>query len=49
MISEKVALEIHAILIERFGGSDGIRDQRLLDSALNRPYQIKKCLEMNSE
>jgi len=39
MISEKEALEIHAILIERFGGSDGIRDKELLDSALNRPYQ----------
>ena len=39
MISEKEVLEIHAILIERFGGSDGIRDKELLDSALNRPYQ----------
>ncbi len=39
MISEKEVLEIHKILIERFGGSEGIRDQELLDSALNRPYQ----------
>jgi death-on-curing protein len=39
MISKREALEIHTILIERFGGSDGIRDQELLDSALNRPYQ----------
>jgi len=39
MISEKEALEIHSILIERFGGSKGIRDKELLDSALNRPYQ----------
>lgn len=39
MISEKEVLEIHAILIEHFGGSDGIRDQELLNSALNRPYQ----------
>lgn len=39
MISEKEVLEIHSILIERFGGSHGIRDQELLDSALNRPYQ----------
>ena len=39
MISEKEALEIHAILIERFGGSTGIRDIELLNSALNRPYQ----------
>ena len=33
MISEKEALEIHAILIERFGGSTGIRDIELLNSA----------------
>jgi death on curing protein len=35
MISEKEALEIHAILIERFGGSNGVRDMGLLNSALN--------------
>lgn len=39
MISEREVLEIHFILIERFGGSEGVRDQELLDSALNRPYQ----------
>jgi len=30
-------LEIHARLIERFGGETGIRDPGLLDSALFRP------------
>lgn len=40
MISEKEVLEIHEILIDRFGGSKGVRDKELLDSALNRPYQI---------
>ena len=39
MISQKEALEIHQILIERFGGLDGVRDKELLNSALNRPYQ----------
>ncbi|MEP4533487.1 MAG: type II toxin-antitoxin system death-on-curing family toxin [Cyclobacteriaceae bacterium] len=39
MISEKEVLEIHNILIERFGGANGVRDKELLDSALNRPYQ----------
>jgi death-on-curing protein len=39
MISEKQAVEIHDILIDRFGGLDGIRDRVLLNSALNRPYQ----------
>lgn len=39
MISEKEVLEIHTILIEEFGGADGVRDKNLLDSGLNRPYQ----------
>lgn len=39
MISEQEAIEIHTILIERFGGSNGIRDRELLNAALNRPYQ----------
>ncbi len=31
------ALELHLVLIEKFGGSTGIRDQGLLESALIRP------------
>lgn len=31
------ALELHQALIERFGGSDGVRDMGALDSALFRP------------
>ncbi len=38
MITLKQALSIHQILIERFGGADGIKDQGGLESALNRPY-----------
>ena len=30
--------KIHAILIEKFGGSNGVRDLGLLESALNRPF-----------
>ncbi len=30
--------KIHSILIERHGGSYGIRDKTLLESAINRPY-----------
>jgi death-on-curing protein len=30
---------IHDILIERFGGSKGIRDIGTLESALARPFQ----------
>lgn len=35
-----VALGIHAASIERFGGTLGIRDEGLLDSALNRPRHL---------
>ncbi len=30
---------IHQILIEKFGGSHGIRDKKMLESALARPFQ----------
>ncbi|MBK6265068.1 type II toxin-antitoxin system death-on-curing family toxin [Marivirga sp. S37H4] len=37
MISKKEVLKIHSILIDQFGGSHGVRDYDLLDSAINRP------------
>jgi death-on-curing protein len=36
-LSRDEALAIHARLIERFGGPDGVRDLGLLESALHRP------------
>lgn len=39
MISIKKAIQIQSILIEKFGGTDGLRDKNLLESALMRPYQ----------
>ena len=39
MISRADAIAIHDILLSRFGGRGGIRDEGLLDSALNRPFQ----------
>ena len=36
-LSRDELLEIHARLIARFGGEDGLRDPGLLDSALFRP------------
>ena len=39
MIPGIEALQIHEILINTFGGSHGIRDINLLDSALSRPFQ----------
>jgi death-on-curing protein len=39
MISTREVKEIHKILIDRFGGSHGIRDLAALDAALARPFQ----------
>jgi death-on-curing protein len=49
MIDVETAIKIHSILIERFGGSFGIRDKNLLESALARPFQTfdKKDLYKN--
>jgi len=38
-VSQDAVLGIHAYLIEKFGGSPGLRDGGLLDSALSQPYQ----------
>ncbi len=32
-------LKMHSLLVQETGGSDGIRDEGLLDSALNLPFQ----------
>ena len=39
MISKKWAEEFNKIIAEATGGSSGIRDEKLLLSALNRPFQ----------
>jgi len=39
-ITREVAVAIQRQLLARFGGLDGIRDEGLLDSALNRPLQL---------
>jgi len=38
MIELKDVLNIHNILIDKFGGSKGIRDIGSLESAINRPF-----------
>ena len=40
MIELKDVLNIHNILINRFGGSKGIRDRGSLEAAINRPFAI---------
>ena len=39
MINLENAIKIQEILIEEFGGTKGIRDIKLLESALSRPFQ----------
>ncbi len=38
-LSKEQILVLHSQLIEEFGGSDGVRDYNLLDSALETPFQ----------
>ena len=39
---------LHAQLIKETGGSDGIRDEGLLDSAILNPFQSFDCKELYS-
>lgn len=39
MISKESVLKIHELSIIKFGGSNGVRDDGLLESAIARPYQ----------
>ena len=38
MIELQDVLNIHNILIDKFGGSKGVRDHSSLESAINRPF-----------
>ena len=39
ILSKRQILMLHQQLVEQTGGSDGIRDEGLLDSALSAPFQ----------
>jgi len=39
MINVQDAIHVHEVLIEKFGGIQGVRDLPLLESALSRPFQ----------
>jgi death on curing protein len=47
LIDKETALRIHAAAIEHFGGCDGIRDERLLESALAQPFQTFDGAELH--
>ena len=39
ILSKEQVLKLHTSLIKTTGGSDGIRDEGMLDMALNNPFQ----------
>lgn len=39
-LSRQVVVSLHDLMIARYGGSDGIRDKGLLESALARPLNL---------
>ena len=45
-LSKEQILILHQALIAVSGGSEGIRDERLLDSALNAPFQTFSGTEL---
>ena len=40
ILSKEQVLKLHASLIKATGGIDGIRDEGMLDLALNNPFQL---------
>jgi death-on-curing protein len=48
MIDIQDVIRIHEILIDNFGGSKGIRDQGLLESAISRPFQTFDKIDLYS-
>lgn len=38
-LDKELIISIHSQLISTFGGSDGIKDENMLESAINAPFQ----------
>lgn len=38
-LTQSQILKMHSLIIQKTGGSDGVRDKGLLDSALKQPFQ----------
>lgn len=45
-LSKKQVIQLHCNLIKETGGSDGLRDEGLLDSALSAPFQSFENIEI---
>jgi death on curing protein len=46
MILKADILKLHELSIKKYGGSQGIRDEGLLDSAIARPFQTFDGLDL---
>lgn len=45
-LTKKQVLTLHTQLVQKTGGSDGLRDEGLLDSAINAPFQTFSGCEL---
>ncbi len=45
-LSKRQIISMHDMLIRKTGGLEGVRDENLLDSALNTPYQTFGGVEL---
>ena len=45
-LSKEQILMLHSQLIEEFGGSDGVRDHNLLESAIETPFQLFEGMDL---
>jgi len=39
MITKEIVLRLHELSVIKYGGTQGIRDEVLLESAIARPFQ----------
>ncbi len=46
MLTKQQILLLYSQMILQFGGSDGIRDEAMLDSAINQPFQTFDDIEL---
>ena len=46
MITKEEILRLDELSIEKFGGSHGVRDDGLLESAIGRPYQTFDAVDL---
>ena len=46
MLTKQQIILLHTQMIQQSGGSDGIRDERMLNSAINQPFQTFDDMEL---